>query len=129
MNFVNYKRHGYRHSWMLLLDLNKRIQCTNPLYRSLKCFLIFFATNTTFTSYGGHLYLKLDIILVKNHIIRVVFQDQAMYARTSLRGAKTQNWEKGCVFSHVNKFWKGHDGQLKEKRLFWVYFHAWKIRV
>ena len=29
---------------------------------------------------GGHLYLKLDIILVKkNHIIRVVFQDQTMY--------------------------------------------------
>ena len=37
---------------------------------------------------GGHLYLKLNIILVKKiHIIRVVFQDQAMYARTSLRGA------------------------------------------
>ena len=30
---------------------------------------------------GGHLYLKLDIILIKkNHVSRVVFQDQAMYA-------------------------------------------------
>ena len=25
----------------------------------------------------------------KNHVIRVVFQDQAMYVRTSFRGAKT----------------------------------------
>ena len=38
---------------------------------------------------GGHLYLKLDIILVKkkkkrkkNHVIRVVFQDQAIKVRT-----------------------------------------------
>ena len=37
---------------------------------------------------GGDLYLKLDIILVKKvHVIRVVFQDQAMYVRTSFRGA------------------------------------------
>ena len=21
--------------------------------------------------------------------------------------------EKGCVFGHINKFWKGHDGQIK----------------
>ena len=39
---------------------------------------------------GGHLYLKLDMILVKKiHIIRVIFQDQVMYAHTSLMGAKT----------------------------------------
>ena len=40
--------------------------------------------------------MKLDIILVKkNHVIRVVFQDQAMYARTSFRDAKNvQNWKK-----------------------------------
>ena len=46
----------------------------------------------------------------KIHIIRVVFQDLAMYARTSFRGAKT--WKigkKGCVFGHIDKFWKGHD--------------------
>ena len=37
----------------------------------------------------GYLYLKLDIILLKKiHVIRVVFQDQTMYARTSFRGAK-----------------------------------------
>ena len=29
------------------IDLNKRIQCANPLYRSLKCLFIFFATTTT----------------------------------------------------------------------------------
>ena len=51
----------------------------------------------------------------KIHIIRVVFQDQAMYTRTSFRGAKTcKIGKKGCVFGHVDKFWKGHDGQIKK---------------
>ena len=53
----------------------------------------------------------------KIHVIRVVFQDLAMYARTSFRGAKT--WKigkkKGWVFGHIDKFWKGHDGQIKKK--------------
>ena len=45
------------------------------------------------------MYLKLDIILVKkNHVIRVVFQDQAMYARTSFSGAKTCKIGKKGVF-------------------------------
>ena len=63
---------------------------------------------------GGHLHLKLDIILVKkNHVIRVVFQDQAMYARTSFRSAKTcKIGKKRCVFGHIDKFGKGHDGQI-----------------
>ena len=48
---------------------------------------------------GGHLYLKLDIILVKKiHIIRVVFQDKAMYVCTSFRGAKTGKIRKNGVF-------------------------------
>ena len=47
----------------------------------------------------GHLYLKLDIILVKKiHVMKVVFQDQAMYARTSFRGAKTCKIGKRGVF-------------------------------
>ena len=47
---------------------------------------------------GGHLYLKLNIILVKKIlIIRVVFQDQAMYMRTSLRGANACKIGK-CIF-------------------------------
>ena len=49
---------------------------------------------------GGHLYLMLDIISVKKiHVIRVVFQDQAMYARTSFRGAKT------CKIGKKGMFW------------------------
>ena len=54
---------------------------------------------------GEDLYLKLDIILVKkNHVIRAVFQDQAMYARTSFRGAKScKIWKKGYVFGHIDK--------------------------
>ena len=48
---------------------------------------------------GAHLYLKLDIILIKKiHVIRVVFQDQAMYTRTSFRGAKTCKIRKKGVF-------------------------------
>ena len=34
---------------------------------------------------GVHLYLKLDILLVKNHIIRAIFLDQLMYELTSFR--------------------------------------------
>ena len=50
----------------------------------------------------------------KVHVIRVVFQDQALYgyARTSFRGAKMcKIGKKGCVFGHLDKFWKGHDRQ------------------
>ena len=36
------------------------------------------------------MYFRLDIYPRKKiHVIRVVFQDQAMYARISFRGAKT----------------------------------------
>ena len=49
----------------------------------------------------------------KIHVIRVVFQDQAMYARTSFRGAKTcqikKKKKKKGVFGHKDKFWNGHD--------------------
>ena len=51
----------------------------------------------------------------KIHVIRVVFQDKALYARTSFRGAKTcKIGKKGCVFGHTDKFWKGHNGQIKK---------------
>ena len=51
----------------------------------------------------------------KIHLIRVVFQDQALYARTSFRGAKTcKIGKKGCVFGHIDKFWKEHDRQIKK---------------
>ena len=25
-----------------------------------------------------------------------------------------QNWKKGCVFGHIDKFWKEHDRQIKK---------------
>ena len=51
----------------------------------------------------------------KINLIRVVFQDQAMYARTSFRGVKTcKIGKKGVFFGHSDKFWKGHDGQIKK---------------
>ena len=32
-----------------------------------------------------------------------------------LGGAKNmQNWKKGYVFGHNDKFWKGHDAQIKK---------------
>ena len=46
----------------------------------------------------------------KIHVIRVAFQDQAMYTRTSFRDAKTcKIGKKGCVFGHRDKIWKGLD--------------------
>ena len=51
----------------------------------------------------------------KIHVIRVVFQDQAMYECTSFRGEKTcKIGKKRCVFGHIDKFWKGHDRQIKK---------------
>ena len=51
----------------------------------------------------------------KIHVIRVVFQDQAMYARTSCKGANTcRIGKKGYVFGHIDKFWKGHDIQIEK---------------
>ena len=39
----------------------------------------------------------------KIHVIRVVFQDQAMYACTLFRGEKNmQNRKKWCVFGHID---------------------------
>ena len=66
---------------------------------------------------GGHLYLELDIILVKKfHVIRVFFRTmQAMYARTSFRGAKTcKIGKKGCVLVILTNFWKEHGVQIKK---------------
>ena len=62
------------------------------------------------------MYLKLDIILVKkNHIIRVVFQDQAMYARTSFRGAKTcKIGKKGVFLVIVTNFGKDMMDKLRK---------------
>ena len=38
-----------------------------------------------------------------------------MYARTSFRDAKTcKIRKKKCVFGHIDKFWNGHNGQIKK---------------
>ena len=72
----------------------------------------------------------------KIHIIRVVLQDQATNAaRISLRGVKiVQNWKKRVCFGHIDKFWKGHDGQVKKNAskneyLGSIFTHVWKISV
>ena len=30
--------------------------------------------------------------------------------------------KKGCVFGHIDKFWKGHDGQIKKNACKNAYF-------
>ena len=51
----------------------------------------------------------------KIRVIKVVFQDQAMYARTSFRGAKTcKIGKKGCVFGHITNFGKDMTDKLKK---------------
>ena len=57
------------------------------------------------TPWRGHLYLKLDIILVKI-VIRAVFQDQAMYLRTSFRCAKSYKIRKQGVFLTFLQIWE-----------------------
>ena len=64
-------------------------------------------------SRGVHLYLKLHIILVKKiHVIRVVFQDQVMYARTLFRGAKLE--KKGVFLVILTNFGKGMTVKLRK---------------
>ena len=45
-----------------------------------------------------------------------------MYLHTSFKGCKNvQNLRKGCVFCHIHKFWKGHDGKIRIKHAKNVY--------
>ena len=64
----------------------------------------------------------------KIHVIRVVFQEQAMYARTSFRGAKTcKIGKKGVFLVTQTNFGKDMTGKLRKmhaKRVFRVYFHT-----
>ena len=86
------------------------------------------------TSRGGgrQLYRKLDYHPRKKiNVIRVVFQDQAMYARTSFRSAKRAKLGKGFAnrvcFGHIDKFWKGHDAQIKKNACKNAYFNIGSI--
>ena len=65
---------------------------------------------------GGALVFEVGYHPPKNiHAIRVIFQDQLMYARLSFRGAKTGKiGKKGYVFGQIDKFWKGRDTQIKK---------------
>ena len=64
----------------------------------------------------------------KIHVIRVVFPDQALYARTSFRGAKTCKIGKKGVFLVIyTNFGKNMTGKLRKmhaKRIFRVFFHT-----
>ena len=63
----------------------------------------------------------------KIHVIRVVFQDQAIYVRTSFRGAKTCKIGKKGVFLVIKtNVGKDMTGKLRKNawqtRVFRVYF-------
>ena len=51
---------------------------------------------------------------LKIHIIRVVFQDQALYARTSFRGAKTCKIGKKGAFLVITNFGKDMTDKLRK---------------
>ena len=51
----------------------------------------------------------------KIQVIRVVFQDQALYARTSFRGAKTYKiGKKGVFLVMLTNFGKNMTGKLRK---------------
>ena len=69
-----------------------------------------------FSPGGGNLYLKLDIILVKKFTQLGLFFRTRRCTRAYRLGVQNmQYWKKECVFGHIDKFWKGHDGQIKKK--------------
>ena len=64
----------------------------------------------------------------KIHVIRVVFQDQTMYMRTSFRGAKTcKIGESGVFLVMFTHFGKDMTEELRKKHakcIFRVFFHT-----
>ena len=53
----------------------------------------------------------------KIHVIRVVFQDQArthVYHLGVQKSAKLEEKKRVCFWCVIDKFWKGHDGQIKK---------------
>ena len=67
---------------------------------------------------GGHLYLKLDIIRVKKFTLLGLFFRTRQCTRVHRLGVqKRAKLEKRVCFWSYDKFWKGHDGQIKEKRM------------
>ena len=80
---------------------------------------------------GGHLYSKLDIILVKKKFTQLGLF--FMTRRCTCVGAKScKIRKKGCVLSHFYKFGKGYDGKIERKKIMQkhvirVHFHTSKI--
>ena len=64
----------------------------------------------------GHLYLKLDIILVKKFTeLGLFFRTRQCTCVHCFGGVKMcKIGKKGCVFGHIDNFWKEHDGQIKK---------------
>ena len=50
------------------------------------------------------------------------FDPQFLQLAPPLGCKNMQNWKKGCVFGHIDKVWKGHDGQIKKNACKTVYF-------
>ena len=83
---------------------------------------------------GGHLYLKLKIILVKKFMsLGLFFRTRRCTCVHCLGVQNHANLEKkGCVFCHFHKFGKGRNRKMKKKHhvcknVIRVYFHTWKI--
>ena len=65
------------------------------------------------------MYLKLDIILIKKKKSRNYGCFSGLYTGNVLayiiKGCKNvQNGKKRCDFGYIDKFWNGHDGQIKK---------------
>ena len=79
-----------------------------------------------FCVYARHAGFVREVPKVSERDFRVVFQDQAMYVCLGVQ--KRAKLVKRVCFWSYDKFWKGHDGQIKEKRMqkhvFKVYFHT-----
>ena len=81
----------------------------------LTCYNDQIVNNALLSGGGGHSNVEGYQARPKIHVIRVVFQDQALYARISFRVAKTcKIGKKGCVFGHIDKFWKENGRQIKK---------------
>ena len=102
---------------MFKFNVQKNIT-VNHFQQFSKIFNITFATYINHVPGGGALVFEVGYHPRKQiHVIRVVFQDKAMYARTSFRGAKTcKIGKKGVFLAILTSFEKGiaHDGQIKK---------------
>ena len=63
-----------------------------------------------------HLYMKVDIIFVKNSRNKGGFSGPDDVLVYIVKGVQNmQNWGEGCIFGHIYKHCKELDGQIKKK--------------